>query len=137
MGGGLAWDLLQRLDDIIALDPEVITVLVGTNDAASNISEIWVKTQSSQKTASASQQGLVSPEPGRDCRPLRGETNAKSRDLHESSVTATDLMSPTREDLVRLVLRTLEEEWRHGECLRNVVPGLLRLTSHAGVVGFL
>ena len=32
VGGDLAWNLLQRLDEIIARQPDVVTLLIGTND---------------------------------------------------------------------------------------------------------
>lgn len=32
IGGDLAWNLLQRLDRIVAVQPDVVVVLVGTND---------------------------------------------------------------------------------------------------------
>lgn len=32
VGGDLAWNLLQRLDRIVTLNPDVVVVLVGTND---------------------------------------------------------------------------------------------------------
>ena len=41
VNGELAWNLLQRLDDIIACQPDVVTVLIGTNDAAAHIDESW------------------------------------------------------------------------------------------------
>ncbi|MGY4857374.1 SGNH/GDSL hydrolase family protein [Cryobacterium sp. AP23] len=34
----LAWNLLQRLDAIIACQLEVVTILIGTNDVAAHIS---------------------------------------------------------------------------------------------------
>ncbi|MBD3406122.1 MAG: hypothetical protein GF411_08360 [Candidatus Lokiarchaeota archaeon] len=33
INGQLTWNLLQRLDEIIACDPDVVTILIGTNDA--------------------------------------------------------------------------------------------------------
>jgi lysophospholipase L1-like esterase len=39
--GDLAWNLLSRLDDIIACRPSVVTVLIGTNDALAQISPSW------------------------------------------------------------------------------------------------
>ncbi|TXT57908.1 MAG: hypothetical protein BAJATHORv1_10617 [Candidatus Thorarchaeota archaeon] len=33
INGQLAWNLLQRIDEIIACHPDIITVLIGTNDA--------------------------------------------------------------------------------------------------------
>ena len=41
VNGELAWNLLQRLDDIIACQPDVVTVLIGTNDAAAHVDESW------------------------------------------------------------------------------------------------
>lgn len=35
----LAWNLLERLDEIIECDPDIITILIGTNDANAAISE--------------------------------------------------------------------------------------------------
>ncbi len=35
----LAWNLLQRLDEIIECEPELITILIGTNDANASQSE--------------------------------------------------------------------------------------------------
>ena len=41
----LSWNLLQRLDDIIACKPDYITILIGTNDANGMISEFIRKRQ--------------------------------------------------------------------------------------------
>ena len=41
VNGNLAWNLLARLDDIIACRPLAVTVLIGTNDALAQISESW------------------------------------------------------------------------------------------------
>jgi lysophospholipase L1-like esterase len=41
ISGDLAWNLLNRLDDIIACRPAIVTVLIGTNDAAAQISPEW------------------------------------------------------------------------------------------------
>lgn len=35
----LAWNLLQRSDEIIACDPEFVTILIGTNDANGSMTE--------------------------------------------------------------------------------------------------
>lgn len=35
----LAWNVVQRLDGVIACDPDVVTVLIGTNDANALLSE--------------------------------------------------------------------------------------------------
>ena len=35
----LAWNNLQRLDEVIQCDPDVVTVLIGTNDANATMSE--------------------------------------------------------------------------------------------------
>ncbi len=38
----LAWNLLQRVEDVIDCDPDVVTILVGTNDAnASMVRSTW------------------------------------------------------------------------------------------------
>jgi lysophospholipase L1-like esterase len=39
--GNLAWNLLRRLDDVIACRPTAVTVLIGTNDALAQISPQW------------------------------------------------------------------------------------------------
>jgi acyl-CoA thioesterase I len=41
ISGDLAWNLLTRLDEVIACQPAVVTVLIGTNDVASQISAKW------------------------------------------------------------------------------------------------
>jgi lysophospholipase L1-like esterase len=41
VNGDLAWNLLTRLDDVIACQPAIVTVLIGTNDAAAQISPKW------------------------------------------------------------------------------------------------
>jgi lysophospholipase L1-like esterase len=37
----LAWNLGQRLDEIVACQPDVVTILIGTNDAAAQIDASW------------------------------------------------------------------------------------------------
>ena len=39
--GDLAWNLRQRLNDIIACGPDAGTVWIGTNDTAARISDTW------------------------------------------------------------------------------------------------
>ena len=41
ISGDLAYNLEQRLDDIVACEPDVVTILIGTNDAAAQIDESW------------------------------------------------------------------------------------------------
>lgn len=41
ISGHLAWNLLSRLDEVIACRPAVVTVLIGTNDALAQISRKW------------------------------------------------------------------------------------------------
>jgi acyl-CoA thioesterase I len=44
VSGDLAFNVDQRLqDDVIAFDPDVVTVLVGTNDVAAHISDEWMR----------------------------------------------------------------------------------------------
>ncbi|RXZ72528.1 SGNH/GDSL hydrolase family protein [Agromyces albus] len=43
VGGDLAENVLRRLDDVIACNPDVVTVLVGTNDVAALISNEWMR----------------------------------------------------------------------------------------------
>lgn len=41
VSGNLAWNLLSRLDEVVACRPALVTVLIGTNDALSQISRNW------------------------------------------------------------------------------------------------
>jgi lysophospholipase L1-like esterase len=41
ISGDLAWNLLARLDEVIACQPAIVTVLIGTNDVAAQISPQW------------------------------------------------------------------------------------------------
>ncbi|MCU1682781.1 MAG: hypothetical protein JWQ81_3520 [Amycolatopsis sp.] len=41
ISGDLAWNLLTRLDEVIACQPAIVTVLIGTNDVAAQISAKW------------------------------------------------------------------------------------------------
>ncbi|MEV8403807.1 GDSL-type esterase/lipase family protein [Streptomyces niveus] len=41
ISGDLAWNLLARLDAVIACQPAIVTVLIGTNDMAAQISAQW------------------------------------------------------------------------------------------------
>ncbi len=41
INGNLAWNLLRRLDEIIACQPDVVTVLIGTNDVNATFSPEW------------------------------------------------------------------------------------------------
>jgi acyl-CoA thioesterase I len=43
VSGDLAYNVDQRLDrDVISCDPDVVTILVGTNDVAAHIDESWM-----------------------------------------------------------------------------------------------
>ena len=41
MDGNLAWNVLQRLDDVIACQPDAVTLLVGTNDINGTQNQEW------------------------------------------------------------------------------------------------
>jgi len=41
--GDLAYNLGARLDDIIDCNPDVVTILIGTNDAAAHIGDEWMR----------------------------------------------------------------------------------------------
>jgi acyl-CoA thioesterase I len=41
VNGQLAWNILQRLDDIIACQPDYVTLLVGTNDVNATFDQSW------------------------------------------------------------------------------------------------
>lgn len=40
--GDLIWNLAERLDQVIACQPDVVTVLIGTNDTAARINDDWL-----------------------------------------------------------------------------------------------
>jgi acyl-CoA thioesterase I len=40
VNGNLAWNLLQRLDEVIACDPDVVTLLIGSNDILATLSPV-------------------------------------------------------------------------------------------------
>ena len=41
INGNLAWNVLQRLDDIVACRPDAVTLLVGTNDVLATLGPPW------------------------------------------------------------------------------------------------
>jgi lysophospholipase L1-like esterase len=41
VNGNLAWNVLQRLDAVIARRPDVVTLLIGTNDVNATLNEKW------------------------------------------------------------------------------------------------
>jgi acyl-CoA thioesterase I len=41
INGNLAWNVLQRLDDVVACRPDAVTLLVGTNDVLGTLGEPW------------------------------------------------------------------------------------------------
>ncbi|MFC4242980.1 SGNH/GDSL hydrolase family protein [Gryllotalpicola reticulitermitis] len=43
ISGDLAYNVLQRLDDVIACRPDVVVIACGANDAAAHISEEWTQ----------------------------------------------------------------------------------------------
>lgn len=42
VGGELAFNLLTRIDDVIACGPDAVTILIGTNDVAAHIGPAWL-----------------------------------------------------------------------------------------------
>ena len=38
-----AWNLQQRLDDILACDPDIVTIMIGTNDWKGIYNEKWAR----------------------------------------------------------------------------------------------
>jgi len=44
VGGELAFNLLARIDDVIACGPDAVTILIGTNDVAAHIGPAWLNT---------------------------------------------------------------------------------------------
>jgi len=45
INGELAWNVLMRSDEIIACDPEFVTILIGTNDANGSLDEVKAQAQ--------------------------------------------------------------------------------------------
>jgi lysophospholipase L1-like esterase len=43
ISGDLAYNVLQRLEEVIACKPDVVIVLCGANDAAAHLSDEWMK----------------------------------------------------------------------------------------------
>ncbi|MHA1936233.1 MAG: SGNH/GDSL hydrolase family protein [Candidatus Thorarchaeota archaeon] len=41
--GELAWNVVQRLDDIINCEPDIVTIMIGTNDAKGALTEAEMK----------------------------------------------------------------------------------------------
>ncbi len=41
INGNLAWNVLQRLDDVVASRPDAVTLLVGTNDVLATLGPPW------------------------------------------------------------------------------------------------
>jgi len=39
--GNLAWNVMQRLDEVIACQPDVVMLLIGTNDVIGTIDQRW------------------------------------------------------------------------------------------------
>lgn len=78
INGNLAYDVTQRMDEIIACAPDVVTILIGTNDAYGSMSEkletFYVdKNKLPQKpTEDFYRKHLVEI-----CRRVKNETNAK------------------------------------------------------------
>jgi lysophospholipase L1-like esterase len=42
VGGELAFNLLARIDEVIACGPDAVTILIGTNDVAAHIGPAWL-----------------------------------------------------------------------------------------------
>jgi acyl-CoA thioesterase-1 len=49
VNGNLAWNVLQRLDDIVACRPDAVTLLVGTNDVLGTLGPSWETTYRRQQ----------------------------------------------------------------------------------------
>jgi lysophospholipase L1-like esterase len=94
VNGEFAYNLLQRLDPVIALSPDVITVLIGTNDARASLTGYPVERAMKRK------QLLTRPSPAwyQEClvavvERLRAETDAKVG-LLSLPVLGQDLTGP-------------------------------------------
>jgi acyl-CoA thioesterase-1 len=49
INGDLAWNVLQRVDDIVACHPDAVTLLVGTNDVLASLGPSWEATYRRQQ----------------------------------------------------------------------------------------
>lgn len=49
LNGDLAYNVRRRLDDIIACQPDVVTLLIGTNDVLGSLNESWARYYSFSK----------------------------------------------------------------------------------------
>lgn len=47
--GGLAWNVLQRIGDVVRCQPDIVTLQVGTNDVNATYSAYWEKTYRRQQ----------------------------------------------------------------------------------------
>jgi lysophospholipase L1-like esterase len=49
INGNLAWNVLQRLDDVVGCRPDAVTLLVGTNDVLGTLGPAWETTYRRQQ----------------------------------------------------------------------------------------
>ena len=70
VNGDLAFNVLRRLDSVIDLQPDAITVLIGTNDANASLSEKKHPDDDADEEAAPTADHRVVPrEPDRNCGP--------------------------------------------------------------------
>lgn len=49
LDGGLAWNVLQRINDVVRCQPDIVTLQVGTNDINATYNAYWEKTYRRQQ----------------------------------------------------------------------------------------
>jgi lysophospholipase L1-like esterase len=78
VNGEYAYDVLQRLDEVIKCDPDFITILIGTNDMRSSMSRIKIqRSMKNMEPAKMPEQDCFRTNLIKICLKLRAYTNAK------------------------------------------------------------
>lgn len=113
INGELAYNVLQRLDDIIACEPDVITILIGTNDSNKSLDEPSAVRAMREfhlpepPTAERYRENLTAV-----CRRLKRETSARIA-LLSLPLTTEDPSHPAyrhSEEFVEIIRETVKEE---------------------------
>ncbi len=132
VAGDLAWNVLQRIDTVIRCDPDIVTLMVGTNDVA-------LEPMSSFNRWTLRMKGIRRTSPNLDwfianvseiVRRLRTETHARIA-IIEIPMLGEDLDSSTNERVNRYngALHTIAAEWKldclplHDRLVELLPPG--------------
>ena len=60
VNGQLAYNITQRLDEVVAQQPDVVTLLVGTNDVNAQFDASWLPATASSSACPSTRRGLGS-----------------------------------------------------------------------------